>query len=154
MVQDRVFYSDWFRVGTGWIGLGLDSFTYLSGKGSSNDFRLSFRLIRTVTMMMSSSVGGLAGSRSKITPALRKPPTERVRTGWRAGTWLLLFGFEARRVSSTAAGMVVSFFGVREVVVVVEARRGEVVAGMYGAYAQAYETARWLEIVSIGESGD
>jgi hypothetical protein len=52
-------------------------------------------------MMISSSVGGLAGSRSKITSALRKPPTERVRAGWRAG--VLLFGFEARRDSLMAS---------------------------------------------------
>ena len=68
---------------------GKHQITYRSGSGSLNEFRLSFRLIRTVTMMMSSSLGGLAGSRSNITPALRKPPTERVRTGCRAGVWLL-----------------------------------------------------------------
>jgi hypothetical protein len=122
-------------------GTGLEDLTYRSGKGSSNEFRLSFRLIRTVTMMMSSSVGGLAGSRSKITPALRGPPIERVRTGWRDGAWLL-FGFEARRFSD-CVGMVVAVVLLGDVEVVVE------VAGMYGAWALAYEAARWL-IVSIG----
>jgi hypothetical protein len=83
-------------------------------------------------MMMSSSVGGLAGSRSKITSALRKPPTERLRAGWRAGMWLS-FEFEARRGSSWA-GMVV----VAKVVVFgdlkgfVEVRSG-VGVGVYGA---------------------
>jgi len=73
-------------------------------------------------MIMSSSVGGLVGSRSKITPALRKPPTERVRTGWRDAVWVL-DGLEARRVPSVD--------GMAAVVVLlsVEARCG-VVAGM------------------------
>jgi hypothetical protein len=76
--------------------------------------------------MMSLSVGGLAGSRSKITPALGGPPIERVRTAWRDGVWLLLFGVEARRVSVCVGMVVVLLLGDAEVVV--EARCG--VAGM------------------------
>ena len=93
-----------------WTGLncnGSGNFTHRSGKGSLNEFRLSFWLTRTVTMMISSSVGGLAGSRSKITSALRKPPTERVRAGWRAGVWPSI-EFEARRGSSWAGIAVVA----------------------------------------------
>jgi hypothetical protein len=75
---------------------------------------------------MSSSVGGLAGSRSKITPAHRGPPIERVRTAWREGVWLLLVGVEARRVA-VCVGIVVVVLGDAEVLVV-EARGG--VAGM------------------------
>jgi hypothetical protein len=67
---------------------------------------------------MSSSVGGLAGSpRSKITPALGGPPIERVRTAWRDGVGLLLFGVEARRVSVCVGMVVVVLLGDGEVVV-------------------------------------
>jgi hypothetical protein len=77
---------------------------------------------------MSSSVGGLAGSpRSKITPALGGPPIERVRTAWRDGVGLLLFGVEARRVS-VCVGMVVVVVLLGDGEVVVETRGG--VGGM------------------------
>lgn len=64
--------------------------------------------------MMSSSLGGLVGSRSKMTPALRKPPRERVRTGLRAALWV--DGVEERRSRSGE--------GVDWGMAVVEERRG------------------------------
>jgi hypothetical protein len=62
----------------------------------------------------------------------------------------LLFGFEARRFSD-CVGIVAVVVLLGEVEVVVEARRG--LAGTYGAWALAYEAARWL-IVSIGIRGN
>lgn len=96
--------------------------------------------------MISSSVGGLAGSRSKTTAALSQPPTDRVRTGYKV--WLWTVGVEPRRSLSPAGdceGMV------DVVVVVVEARRGG--AGTKGAYALAYAVVRRWPIESMGFQG-